>query len=177
MPQAENKKWYAIYTRSRCEKKVYDQLVTIGIKAYLPLRYEIHKWSDRKKRIDVPVINSYCFVCIDYDADRTKIYQTYGFVAFVQHNRQPVVIPQAEMDAMKQAVDSKLAIEVENHKLRNGKRVRVISGPMTGAVGIVENITDKNVKIVLTAVGITLSVKLTDDMFFEEVKDNDDDDF
>lgn len=171
MPQAENKNWYAIYTRSRCEKKVFDQLTTYGIEAYLPLRYEIHKWSDRRKRIDVPVINSYCFVNINYNTERTKIYEAYGFVAFVQHDHKPVVIPQSEMDAMRQAVESKLAIEVENHLLRTGKKVRVISGPMTGAVGIVESLTDKNVKIVLSTVGITLSVKLTDEMFFEEIKD------
>ncbi len=163
------KHWYAVYTRSRCEKKMLDELINAGIEAYVPLRFEIHKWSDRNKRVDVPVINSYCFVHIDYDNDRYKIYKAYGFVAFVMHARKPVIIPNSEMDAMKQAVDSKLAIEVENHLLREGKRVRVISGPIKGAIGIVESLSDKNVRILLSTVGITLTVKLSEEMMFEEI--------
>lgn len=167
------KHWYAVYTRSRCEKKMLEELTMAGVTAYVPLRYEIHKWSDRRKRIDVPVINSYCFVYIDYEKERAQVYKSYGFVAFVQHERKPVVIPQREMDLMKQAVESKLAIEVENHLLREGKRVRVVTGPMKGAVGVVESLSEKNVKILLSTVGVTLTVKLTDEMFFEEIQDED----
>ena len=54
--------WYAIYTRSRGEKVTAKLLSDQGIEAYLPLQRKLRQWSDRKKWVEVPYINSYVFV-------------------------------------------------------------------------------------------------------------------
>ena len=57
--------WYVLYTKPRQEKKVADGLIAIGIAAYCPLVTTIKQWSDRKKKVEVPLINSYVFVNIE----------------------------------------------------------------------------------------------------------------
>ena len=53
-----NKKWIAIYTKSRHEKKVANNLIEKGFEVYLPLIRKRQKWSDRKKWISYPLFKS-----------------------------------------------------------------------------------------------------------------------
>ena len=59
-----NKKWFAVYVKSRCEKKVSQQLDDMGIESFLPLITRIKQWSDRKKKVEEPLFRSYIFVNI-----------------------------------------------------------------------------------------------------------------
>ncbi|MEY4660481.1 MAG: hypothetical protein RLZZ42_433, partial [Bacteroidota bacterium] len=59
------KKWFAVYTRSRCEKKVAQMLTKRGIVNYCPLNKKLRQWSDRKKYIFEPLFPSYVFVYIE----------------------------------------------------------------------------------------------------------------
>ena len=59
------KKWFAIYTKPKAEKKVFDQLVKYNFEAFLPLKKEIHRWKDRLKKVEVPLFNSYVFVKVE----------------------------------------------------------------------------------------------------------------
>ena len=56
------KKWYAVHTRARHEKAVAAQLRGRGVETYLPLVEEIHRWSDRRKRVQVPLFPGYAFI-------------------------------------------------------------------------------------------------------------------
>ena len=67
------KYWYAIYVRSRHEKKVHQLLLEIGIESSLPLIKTTRKWSDRKKKVEIPLFRGYVFVKIDVDKDKLKI--------------------------------------------------------------------------------------------------------
>ena len=51
MVEKDKKYWYAIYVRSRSEKKVVAQLEDIGVEVFLPLITRIKQWSDRKKKV------------------------------------------------------------------------------------------------------------------------------
>lgn len=169
---SQERNWYAFYTRSRCEKKMYEYLLKQGLTAYCPIRKELHKWSDRKKLVETPMVACYCFAYINMDDEKKKLFESDYFVAFVCEKHEPKKIPAAEIEMMRKTVDSMLAVEVENRLLREGKRVRIMTGPMAGAVGIVEKLGDRKVNIVLSNVGITMSVKLTDDTVFETVPDD-----
>ena len=47
--------WYALYVKSRSEKKVLSQLEDMGLEAFLPLVTRIKQWSDRKKKVEEPL--------------------------------------------------------------------------------------------------------------------------
>ena len=52
-------RWFAIWTRSRHERAVYDQLTERGIEAFLPTVASWSRWKDRKKKIDRPLFPGY----------------------------------------------------------------------------------------------------------------------
>lgn len=156
MSDTSEKHWYALYTHSRSEKKMLEALVKNGIEAYLPVRTEYHKWSDRRKKVEVPIISLYVFVKIDLQAERDIIFGLPHFISFVSEGRKPQIIPDAEIDLMKRTVENAISIQVETQLLSKGQKVRISTGPMIGIEGIVSDISARKVNILLTTLGITL---------------------
>ena len=74
--------WYVLFTKPRSEKKVEKQLLSLGINAYCPTRPEIRFWSDRKKRIEVPVLPSMVLVNID-DNEINKVFKCSSVVRYM----------------------------------------------------------------------------------------------
>lgn len=153
-------KWYAVYTKSRAEKKVVEALDKKGIRSYLPIRTIERKWKDRRKKIDVPIIASYVFVYMDIDTQKVELYNITGFVSYVSENRQPKPIPESEIDMMRKAVDSTWTLEVNNNTFVKGQRVKLRREPLKGLEGIVTDVSSKKVHLVLPAIGVTLVVDL-----------------
>ena len=71
--------WYVIYTKPRNEKKVADRLKHLGIDVYCPMITMIKQWSDRKKKVQIPLLNSYVFVNLN-EKDRELVFQVSGVV-------------------------------------------------------------------------------------------------
>ncbi len=134
--------WYALYTRSRAEKKVYEKFKAIGIEAYLPLKKEQRQWSDRKKWVEVPVISSYIFVHIP-PGQYSQVFEVNGVVAYVSHKGQAVPIPDREIEAMRRTVENKLSFSVASDTLKKGEKVTISSGPLKNIEGEVVEIQGK----------------------------------
>ncbi len=155
--------WYALYTKSRAEKKVLEQLQIIGINAYLPLKRELRQWSDRKKWIETPIISSYIFVNIP-DSDYRKVFNAKGVVSYVTHKGKAVPIPDNEIDAMRKAVENKMAFSVETSSIQRGQTVTVTSGPLKGISGEVTEVQgQKKLYLRISHIGYTLVVNLEQD--------------
>jgi transcription antitermination factor NusG len=82
MKVISNQKWYVLQTRSRFEKKCFEQLSLLGISVFLPMQKIKRKWSDRIKEIETPLFSGYLFIQFD-EKDRYKILNTNGIVRFV----------------------------------------------------------------------------------------------
>jgi len=155
-------KWYALYTRSRAEKKVYEQLKAIGIHTYLPLKREKRQWSDRKKWVEVPVISSYIFVYIT-PAQFRQVFEANGVVAYVSYKGQAVPIPEREIEAMRRTIESKLSFSLESDTLKKGEKVTINSGPLKNIQGEVEEIKgQRKLYIRITHIGYMLVLDLDD---------------
>ncbi|MDK2842181.1 MAG: hypothetical protein PWQ17_1686 [Anaerophaga sp.] len=162
MEKKSQPRWYALYTRSRAEKKVYEQLKALGINTYLPLRKELRQWSDRKKWVEVPVISSYIFVNITPSQYR-DVFNAQGVIAYVSHKGQAVPIPDHEIEAMRRTVENKLAFSVESDTLRKGEKVTITSGPLKGIEGEVEEIQGKKkLYLRISNIGYMLVLNLDD---------------
>ncbi|MBP5366649.1 MAG: UpxY family transcription antiterminator [Bacteroidales bacterium] len=155
------KQWFAIYTRSRNEKKVYESLTRQGVEAYLPLRVTLRQWSDRKKKVEVPVIASYVFVKINLKLERETIFYTPGFLSFVAEKSIPKPIPESEIETMRRTIDNSMTIEVSNTLLTKGQNVRITSGPLAGIEGVVLDVNKHKINILLKTIGITLVTELS----------------
>lgn len=108
----ENKRWLAIYTKPRWEKKVYRLLTENGIDAYCPLNKVRRKWSDRIKLVEEPLFKSYVFVKINSrEEDRVKMVS--GVLNFVHWLGKPAIIKQVEIDRIKRFLNEYEDVKAE----------------------------------------------------------------
>lgn len=136
-------KWYALYTRPRAEKLVYQRLVEAAIETFLPLQKTYRMWSDRKKLVEKPLLTSYIFVRTS-KKNFPKVYKTNGVVKFVSFEGQPVSIPQNQIDNLRLLINSDAEIEVTAEKFEKGDNVEVINGTLIGLTGELIRIGSKN---------------------------------
>ena len=137
IPQPKNSKsWYAIYVNSRNEKCVYNELKRKNIKSSLPLTSVIRQWSDRKKKVEIPLFRGYVFVKINIQNEKLDILQTEGVVKFVSFGGKIVDIPEKQMYWIDRLLTSS-NIEYEQ-EFTVGVPVDVIFGPFKGLRGLVK---------------------------------------
>lgn len=128
------KKWYALYTKSRTEKKVYKELVEKGIETYLPLEKKLKQWSDRKKWVDEPFINSYIFVKTSAFILQ-KALNTPGVVNVVKFSEKPAPVREKEINLIKSILSSEENYEITADTFDIGEKVRVEQGSLKNLEG------------------------------------------
>jgi transcription antitermination factor NusG len=126
--------WYAVYTCPRHEKYVAQQLIRRHIGSFLPLYSSVRRWKDRRKRIDLPLFPGYVFVQMT-ERNRLDILRLPGVVQLVCFQGSPAAIAPAEIEALQHGSTGSLVVRPHPY-LREGRRVRIISGPMVGTEGI-----------------------------------------
>ena len=125
--------WYAIWTRSRHEQVVRDQLQRKGLEAFLPTIRRWSHWKDRKKQIDWPLFPGYCFVRFN-GAERLPVLKCVGVVNIVSFDGDIAPIPEHEIESIRQLVESDLQFD-PCPLIREGTMVEVTHGPLKGVVG------------------------------------------
>lgn len=135
--------WYAVYTASRAEKKVKERLEQISIENYLPLRTEYRVWSDRKKKVSVPLIAGYIFVRVRDDMF-IPVLNTPGVVAFLKEKGRAVAIPEDQIERLR-FVEKHVEepIEISYEDIPAGTLVEVVRGRLAGFQGEMVQIRDK----------------------------------
>ena len=129
--------WYAIYTRSRFEKKIYRLLERSGFQAFLPLVKEKRVWSDRIKTVQVPLLPGYVFVKTSRN-QFSHIYPYPGFVRFVAFEGKPSVIREQEIELLEKIVTHGFSAQPAT-RCELGDWVRIVRGPLKGWEGRVES--------------------------------------
>jgi len=128
--------WYATYTRSKHEQKVNGRLERKKIETFLPL---IERWSrrkDRRKRIHLPLFPGYLFVRAEMDAyTHLEILKTDSVVRILCQGDKPAPIPDEQIHAIQVLIKNGIAVTPYPY-LREGMRVRVVNGPLSGVEGI-----------------------------------------
>ncbi|NOZ04667.1 MAG: UpxY family transcription antiterminator [FCB group bacterium] len=130
--------WIAVYTKSRHEKVVYDQLTTKNIEAYLPTIRQKRKWSDRYKWVDVPLFRSYVFAKIPLK-NSLFVLQTHGVHHIVKFKNNIATIPEEQINGIRRMIEGDYdPIPTDYFVL--GDAVEVVGGPMSGMSGEVTRI-------------------------------------
>ncbi len=128
--------WYALYTRSRFEKKMLSELTDRKVEVFLPMREILSRWKDRKKRIWIPLFSGYIFVNhIDTPENRYRILNIPGAVRFVGHEGHAEPIPEDQILFIRRFLESSISIDSYPY-IQVGTRVEVIAGPLKGIQGI-----------------------------------------
>ncbi len=142
--------WYALYTRSRHEKKTKLLLAESGVETYLPLVNTWRVWSDRKKLVEMPLLPSYLFVRTDVSNYLTyfEILNTPGVVRFITFEGKAVAIPDIQIATLQRLNSEGVDMECLEITPEPGTPVKIVRGPMKGYEGEVVSV-GKNKKLVL----------------------------
>jgi transcription elongation factor/antiterminator RfaH len=152
LPSRE-KRWYALYTKSRTEKKVHQLLMEKGIETYLPLLKTLKQWSDRKKWVEEPLFRSYIFIRIS-EKERLDAIRTDGVVRMISFQGRPVSIPDKQIEAVRAYInEGETRVEKEVY-FTPGDRVEVTRGTLQGLQGtMVETKGKKRVMVEIEGIG------------------------
>jgi transcription antitermination factor NusG len=153
--------WYALRTRSRHERVVIQQLSAQGFETFLPTITETHRWSDRKKQVEVPLFSGYTFVRFAYShEERVRVLRAHGTVGLVGMQGVGVAIPDSQIDDIRKLLLNKVPLRKHGF-LRIGQRVRIRGGALDGVEGILtaEN-GDRSLVISVDPIQRSLSIRV-----------------
>ena len=128
--------WYAVHTQARHEKVVANRLAEQGVTTFLPLVTSVHRWSDRIKKVELPLYSCYVFARIEPNNEqRNRVCRTSGVFGIVGTRSEGTPIPDHEIDSVRGFLNESLPWSVHPF-LKIGQRVRVRGGSMDGVEGI-----------------------------------------
>jgi transcription antitermination factor NusG len=158
---AQQFKWYAVQTRARHEKMVAARLQEKGVTAFLPLVTQIHRWSDRRKKVELPLFSCYLFVqLLPTNEDRVRVRQLSGVCGIVGVRGEGTPVPEEQIEAVRTIISDQLPWSFHPF-LKIGQRVRVRGGSLDGVEGVlVSRNGDRTLIISVDAIQRSLAVRI-----------------
>ncbi len=154
------KKWFALYTKSRTEKKVHQALEEKGIQCYLPLEKKLKLWSDRKKWVEEPFIRSYVFVYIE-EENLQKALNTPGVVTVIRFEGKPASVREEEIKLIETVLSSEESYELSAEHFDPGEKVEIARGSLKGFYGeLVHHLNKYKVLIRINSINQNILVRL-----------------
>jgi transcription antitermination factor NusG len=150
--------WYVIYTKPKWEKKVAEQLIKGGIECYCPIITQVRQWSDRKKKIEVPLFNSYVFVQLE-ESQRNSVFSASGVVRYLFWLGKPAIVRDEEISVIKKWLDNGDGSDVLVESIKIGDAIKLESGPFSNQKAVVQEINNTHYVLVLESMGCVLKIK------------------
>jgi transcription termination/antitermination protein NusG len=160
LPLESGTPWYAIWTRSRHEQLVREQLERKKVETFLPTITRWSRWKDRKKKIDWPLFPGYCFARFEID-DTLSILKCTGVVNIVSFDGKPAGIPPSELESIRLLVGSEMQFDA-CPMIHEGMLVEVVHGPLEGVTGRLLRKDSPKARLILSVdlIGQAVSVEV-----------------
>jgi transcriptional antiterminator RfaH len=150
--------WYVLYTKPKWEKKVADKLQEMSIKAYCPTTVQLRQWTDRKKKVAVPLFSSYVFVQLE-ETERNAVFAVSGVIRYLFWLGKPAIVRDQEILAIQQWLSDPDFFAVEVRTWQAGDRVMLEQGVFKDQVAVVQEVKSSSYLLVLEALGCVLRVE------------------
>ena len=156
-----NRKWHAVYTKPRHEKKALERLSINGFEVFCPMTITIKHWSDRKKKISTPLIPSYIFVHVN-EIEKSKVLEDPSVVNYIYWLGKPAIIRNYEIEKLKGLISKEKMQEFEIKKLKIGENISINKGYLKAENATVKKVNNNNVHIELSELGIVIILNKKD---------------
>jgi transcription antitermination factor NusG len=158
---ADEGSWYALQTRARHERVIADRLQEQGLTTFLPLVTEIHRWSDRRKKVELPLFSCYLFVkMVPTGEQRLQVYRVNGVFRIVGVHGEGIPIPEEQIDAMRTLVEQQIPY-LSHPFLKVGQRVRIRGGALDGVEGVLSaRAGERSLVVSVDAIQRSLAVRI-----------------
>lgn len=153
--------WFVLIVKPQTEKKVAARLKALNIDVFCPMITEIRQWSDRKKKIQVPLFKSYVFVKIN-DAERHQVFGVPGIVRYLFWLGKPAEVREVEIQVVKDWLNDETVDSITLEKLQPGDNVQIKHGVLARKEAVVERIDKKNVVLTLDGLGLKVRARIRD---------------
>ncbi|WP_298245918.1 UpxY family transcription antiterminator [uncultured Christiangramia sp.] len=153
--------WYVIRTKPQHEVKSAQFLEKLGVEVFCPVITEVRQWSDRKKKVTVPLFKSYVFANL-LEKDRNMVFQAPGVLSFLNWLQKPAIAKDEEIDAIKSWLKNDRLDNIKVNRLQPGDEVEIKSGKLANKKAVIKEVGNKKLKLILTDLGWTLTANIQD---------------
>lgn len=150
--------WYVLYTKPKWEKKTAEQLNKLGIICFCPTIKKVHQWSDRKKKVEVPLFNHYVFVQLE-EKDRNKVFVSPGVIRYLFWLGKHAIVKDQEINTIKEWLSGKDHSGISVLEYKVGQKIKLDSGPFSEQNATVKDITKTHYVLILESLGCILKIK------------------
>jgi len=148
--------WYVLYVKPKSEKKTAKQLEELGFNIYCPVITTVKQWSDRKKKVEEPLIRSCIFIKVE-EKERNDVFDVPGVVRYLFYLGELAKVRDHEIATLKAYLKGAVgAIQTENIQL--GDTYKIPEGPFKGKEGVVNEISTNRLQLVLPGLGMKITV-------------------
>lgn len=150
--------WFVLYTKPRAEKKLAQQLMDDGIETYCPTKTEIKQWSDRKKKVETPVLPSMVLVHIEKNK-RNMVFNRTHAVRYLFWQGKPAIVTQEEVDSLKSVTQDST---FKNHgldRLHPGQKLDMTKLGFEKIEGTVTYVSANQCWVILENLGFVVKFK------------------
>lgn len=157
---AHEAKWFAVYTRYKCEKYVADQLQKKNIEVYLPLLDKVKIYTSKTKHYKVPLISCFVFVKI-IKSEYITVLETEYALKFLRQRKDLLSIPDNEINLLKRLLgECDTSIYNEDIDWQLGQKMEVVAGQLTGLQGVLVEKSNKcDFVVELQNIGVKLRMQ------------------
>ena len=149
-------KWFVLYTKPNFEIKAAEGINGLGIKSYCPVYTQVKHYSDRKKKVQKPLLPSYILVQLS-EQDRPKVFNVPGVVRYLFWLGKPAVVREEEITLLKKNLTG-IYDEAMISKLSIGKVYTIPSGPLKGQKGTVLDVLKNKLRLELPSLGLFVTL-------------------
>lgn len=158
LPKTDNQKhWYVLYCKPNTEKKTAQRLSECGINVYCPLKTEIRQWSDRKKKVEVPVLPSMLMVYLK-EKNRQQVFEVATAVRYLYWLKKPAIVKEEEIEELKNILSGKTS-QVSVEQMRKGDAIKLSGLGFDDEKAVIKYVTKSHYCVYLERLGYLVKVK------------------
>ncbi|GAA4313609.1 hypothetical protein GCM10023115_29770 [Pontixanthobacter gangjinensis] len=153
--------WYVVRTKPQHEIKTAQLLEDLGMEVYCPMVTEVRQWSDRKKKVTLPLFRTYIFVSME-PAKRNQVFEAPGVLGFLKWLDKPALAKDEEIEAIRSWINNDKLDGFTVSKLNAGDKVEIKTGTFAKKEAIIKEVGSKKLKLILPDIGWTLTANIQD---------------
>jgi transcription antitermination factor NusG len=157
-PSKAQSHWFVLYTKPRSEKKLAEQLLDDGIQAYCPSKVEIKQWSDRKKKVETPLLPSMILVNIK-DGERDRVFNRKHAVRYLYWLGKPARVTSEEVESLRSMIEDSQFESRGLQKLKPGEKLDMTALGFEHVQGTVKFVNAQECWIVLENLGYVVKFR------------------
>jgi transcription elongation factor/antiterminator RfaH len=157
-------RWYLAMTRPCSELIAEKHLNRQGYVTFLPRHTKSVRHARRVRLVKAPVFPRYIFLRLDLGVDRWRnVFSTHGISTLIMAHERPIVVPEGVVETLAERCDGDGCMHFTEH-MRPGQRVRLLGGPFSDALGVLESLDDRGrVQVLLNIMGRSIKVRLSEE--------------